>query len=125
LGGQIKFAETYEYIMVDGDTGIVGISREACDKLGDIYLIDLPELEREVKKGDEVGVIESVKAASDVYAPVSGKIIEINSMLGDKPELISEDPLGEGWIFKLKIKDKTELDALMDYDAFKKFVHEE
>jgi glycine cleavage system H protein len=124
LGVQRKYAETYEYIMIDKDTGIVGISREASDKLGDIYLVDLPQTGKEVKKGDEVGVIESVKAASDVFTPVSGKIIEVNNMLGEKPELISEDPLGEGWIFKIEIKDKKELDGLMTHDEFKKFVNE-
>ncbi len=122
---KIRFTETYEYIVVDGDTGTVGISREACDKLGDIYLIDLPEAGKEVRKGEEVGVIESVKAASDIYAPVSGKIIEVNSQLVEKPEIISQDPLGKGWVFKISIKDKDELDSLMDYDDFKKFVHEE
>jgi glycine cleavage system H protein len=124
LGVQRKYAETYEYIMIDKDTGIVGISREASDKLGDIYLVDLPQTGKEVKKGDEVGVIESVKAASDVFTPVSGKIIEVNNMLGEKPELISKDPLGEGWIFKIEIKDKKELDGLMTHDEFKKFVNE-
>lgn len=124
MGVQRKYAETYEYIMIDKDTGIVGISREASDKLGDIYLVDLPQTGKEVKKGDEVGVIESVKAASDVFTPVSGKIIEVNNMLGEKPELISEDPLGEGWIFKIEIKDKKELDGLMTHDEFKKFVNE-
>ena len=123
MGGSIKYTETYEYIMVDGNTGIVGISREASDKLGDIYLVDLPQVGREVKKGDEVGVIESVKAASDIYTPVSGKIIEINDVLAEKPELISEDPLGEGWIFKIDISDNRELDSLMDHDNFKKFVN--
>jgi glycine cleavage system H protein len=111
--------------MVDGNTGIVGISREASDKLGDIYLVELPLAGRDVKKGDEVGVIESVKAASDIYTPVSGKIIEINDILVEKPELISEDPLGDGWIFKIDIGDISELDNLMDHETFKKFVNEE
>jgi glycine cleavage system H protein len=124
LGGKIRFAETYEYILVDEDKGTIGISEEACDKLGDIYLVDLPEIGKEVKKGDEVGVIESVKAASDVYAPVSGKIIAINDLLVEKPELISEDPLDKGWIFKIEISDKSELDGLMDQDDFKEFVKE-
>ena len=125
MAGQIKYTETYEYIMVDGNTGIVGISREASDKLGDIYLVELPLAGRDVKKGDEVGVIESVKAASDIYTPVSGKIIEINDILVEKPELISEDPLGDGWIFKIDIGDISELDNLMDHETFKKFVNEE
>jgi glycine cleavage system H protein len=124
LGEKIRFTETYEYILLDADKGTIGISKEACDKLGDIYLIDLPDLGKEVKKGDEVGVIESVKTAYDVYTPVSGKIIAVNDLLGEKPELISEDPLGKGWIFKIELKDKSELDELMDHDEFKKFVNE-
>ena len=125
MGGKIRFAKTYEYILADVDKGTVGISKEACDKLGDIYLVDLPEVGKEVKKGDEVGVIESVKAAYDVYTPVSGKIIAINDLLGEKPELISEDPLDKGWIFKIELRDKSELDELMDQDEFKKFVNEQ
>lgn len=124
MGENISFARTYEYILVNGNKGTVGISKEACDKLGDIYLIDLPEIGKEVKKDDEVGVIESVKAAYDMYAPVSGKIIETNEMLGKNPELISKDPLGKGWIFKIEIRDALELDGLMDHDEFKKFVNE-
>jgi len=120
----IKFTKTYEYIITDGNAGIVGISREACDKLGDIYLIELPELGKEVKKNDEVGVIESVKSAFDIFTPVSGKIIEINRLLGEKPELVSEDPMGKGWIFKIDMIDKTELNDLMDYEEFKKFINE-
>ena len=125
MEGKIRFARTYEYILVDVDKGTVGISKEACDKLGDIYLVDLPEVGKEVKKGDEVGVIESVKAAYDIYAPVSGKIIAINDLLGEKPELISEDPLDKGWIFKIELSDKSEPGELMDYDEFKKFVNEQ
>ena len=125
MGGKIRFAKTYEYILIDADKGTIGISEEACDKLGDIYLIDLPEVGKEVKKGDEIGVIESVKAASDIYAPVSGKIIAINDLLVDKPGLISEDPLGKGWIFKIEISDKSELDELMNQDEFKKFVKDQ
>jgi glycine cleavage system H protein len=125
LGGKIRFAKTYEYILADADKGTVGISEEACDKLGDIYLVDLPEIGKEVKKGEEVGVIESVKAASDIYSPVSGKIIAINDLLVEKPGLISEDPLDKGWIFKIKISDKSELDELMDHDDFRKFVGEQ
>jgi glycine cleavage system H protein len=125
LGGKIRFAKTYEYILVDADKGTIGISEEASDKLGDIYLVDLPEIGKEVSKGDEVGVIESVKAASDVYTPVSGKIIAINNLLVENPGLISEDPLNKGWIFKIEISDKSELNELMDQDDFKKFVKEQ
>ena len=125
MEGKIRFARTYEYILVDVDKGTVGISKEACDKLGDIYLVDLPEVGKELKKNEEVGVIESVKAAYDVYTPVSGKIIAINDLLGEKPELISEDPLDKGWIFKIEFSDKSEPGELMDHDEFKKFVNEQ
>jgi glycine cleavage system H protein len=125
LEGKLRFARTYEYIIADAGRGMVGISKEACDKLGDIYLIDLPEVGKELKKGDEAGVIESVKAASDIYAPASGKIIAVNDLLAEKPELISQDPMGEGWIFKIELSDESELDELMDYDDFKKFVKEQ
>ena len=120
----IRFSETYEYIVYQKDTGTVGISKEASDKLGDIYLIDLPETGRKVKKGEEVGVIESVKAAYDIYSPVSGTIQEVNGALSKAPELISGDPEGKGWIFKIKINDLSELDSLMEPSEFKKFVNE-
>ena len=121
----IRFSETYEYIITDGTKGTVGISKEASDKLGDIYLVDLPEIGKIVKKDDEVGVIESVKAASDIYTPVSGKITAINELLAEKPELISEDPLGEGWIFKIELSDASEMESLMDQEEFKNFVNEQ
>lgn len=125
MGGKIRFAKTYEYILVDVDKGTIGISKEACDKLGDIYLVDLPEVGKEVKKNEEVGVIESVKAAYDIYTPVSGKIVEVNKLLSEKPELISEDPMDKGWIFKIELRDKSELGELMDHDEFKKFVNKQ
>lgn len=122
---QIKYSETYEYIIIDGDVGIVGISKEASDKLGDIYFVELPKIGNQYKQNKEVGVIESVKTASDVYIPVSGEIIEINNELANNPQLISSSPLDEGWIFKIKILDKNELSSLMDSAEFKKFVGEE
>lgn len=124
MSKDIRYSKTYEYIIVDGDIGIVGISEEASDKLGDIYLVDLPEVGKEFKKDEEIAVIESVKAASDVYVPVSGKVVEVNKELENNAELISKSPLEEGWIFKIKIKDKGELESLMNYKEFLKFINE-
>ena len=120
----IKYTETYEYIMIRNGKGTVGISEEASDKLGDIYLVELPEIGKEVKKGEEIAVIESVKTAADVYCPVSGKVIEINSKLESNPELVSKSPLSDGWLFKIEIINTSELDSLMDTDKFKKHINE-
>jgi glycine cleavage system H protein len=120
----IKYADTYEYISVNGTIGTVGISEEASDKLGDIYLVELPEVGKEFKKGDEIAIIESVKTAADVYCPVSGKVIEVNSKLDSSPELVSKSPRSDGWLFKIEIKDVSELDSLMDTDKFKKHINE-
>jgi len=121
----IKYADTYEYISVNNKIGTIGISEEASDKLGDIYLVELPEIGKEFSKGEEIAVIESVKTAADAYCPVSGKVIEINLKLESSPELISKSPLSDGWLFKIEIRDLSELDALMDQDEFKKHINEE
>ncbi len=123
MSEKIKYSKTYEYIIIKDNTGIVGVTREAVEKLGDIYLIDLPKAETECKKGDAAGTIESVKSVSEIYSPVSGLIFEVNENLKEKPELITEDCLGEGWIFKIKIADLKELDQLMDYEEFIKFIN--
>jgi len=125
VAGTIKYTKTYEYIKVENKTGVVGISAEASDKLGDIYLVDMPETGRSFKKDEETAVIESVKAAADVFIPVDGKVIEVNEKLAATPELVSSDPLGEGWIYKIEIADLDQLDTLMDYEDFKRFVGEE
>ena len=119
-----KYTDTYEYIKVADGTGIVGISEEVSDKLGDIYLVELPQVGKEFRKGDEAGVIESVKTTADIYCPVSGKVTEINSEVEKSPELISKDPMGKGWLFKLKISNKDELEKLMDKNQFKKHINE-
>jgi glycine cleavage system H protein len=115
------FTEDHEWVDVDGDTGTVGITDYAQGQLGDIVFVDLPEEGKELSKGDDAAVVESVKAASDVYSPVSGTIIETNSDLADTPGLVNEDAGGDGWFFKLTLSDTSELDGLMDevaYDAF-------
>ena len=120
-----RYTETYEYISLTCKIGTVGISEEAADKLGNIYLVELPEVGKEFKKSDEVALIESVKTAADVYCPVSGKVVEINKRLDQSPELVSKSPLGEGWLFKIEISDPGELDSLMDAGRFKKHISEE
>ncbi|MBB3878382.1 MULTISPECIES: glycine cleavage system protein GcvH [Sphingomonas] len=116
------FTEDHEWIDVDGDVGTVGISDYAQGALGDIVFVDVPEEGRELSKGDEAAVVESVKAASDVYAPVSGTVVEGNAQLADEPALVNSDPEGEGWFFKITLSDASELDGLMDETAYAAFV---
>ncbi|MGN6277848.1 MAG: glycine cleavage system protein GcvH [Sphingomonas sp.] len=116
------FTEDHEWVDVDGDTGTVGISDYAQGQLGDIVFVDLPEEGKELAKGDDAAVVESVKAASDVYSPVSGTVIEANGDLGDTPNLVNDDAEGDGWFFKLTLSDTGELSSLMDEAAYETFV---
>jgi glycine cleavage system H protein len=116
------FTEDHEWIDVDGDIGTVGISDYAQGQLGDIVFVDVPEEGKELDKGDEAAVVESVKAASDVYAPVSGTVIEGNAALADDPSLVNSDPEVDGWFFKLTLSDPSELEELMDEAAYEAFV---
>lgn len=116
------FTEDHEWIELDGDIGTVGITDYAQGQLGDIVFVDVPEEGKELAKGDEAAVVESVKAASDVYTPVSGTVIEGNAALADTPALVNEDPEGDGWFFKLTLSDTAELDGLMDEAAYEAFV---
>jgi glycine cleavage system H protein len=118
----VYFTKEHEWIRVDGDTATVGISDHAQEQLGDIVFAEVPEAGRRVAKGQEAAVVESVKAASDVYAPVSGEVIEGNSALGDDPSLINSDPEGQGWFFKLKLDNPGEIDGLMDEPAYRDWV---
>ncbi|MFL6846372.1 MAG: glycine cleavage system protein GcvH [Allosphingosinicella sp.] len=117
----VYYTEEHEWISVDGDQATVGITDFAQGQLGDIVFVELPEAGRQVSKGGEAAVVESVKAASDVYAPVSGEITEANPALGDDPSLVNTDPEGEGWFFRLRLSDPTQLQGLMDADAYKAF----
>ena len=111
----LKYTKTHEWVDVKDDyTCICGITDHAQEMLTDIVFVELPEVGIEVKSGEQVAVVESVKAVSDVYAPVSGRIVEVNKTLEDSPDLLNSDPYGKGWIFKIDIKDKHELDELMD-----------
>jgi len=115
------FTDEHEWIDVDGDTATVGITDYAQGQLGDIVFVELPQVGGEVAKGKDAAVVESVKAASDVYAPITGEVTEANGALEDDPALVNSSPEDEGWFFKLTIADKSELDGLMDAAAYKSF----
>ena len=117
-----KYTEDHEWLKVDGDVVIVGITAYAAEQLGDVVFVELPEIETQVASGDEIVVIESVKAASDIAAPLDGEITEVNEALGDNPTLVNEDPTGEAWFFKMKIDDMSALDAFMDEDAYNEHI---
>ncbi len=119
-----KFSKNHEWIQIDGDLAVVGITKHATDMLGDIVFAEVPEKGKNVEASGQAAVVESTKAASDVYAPVSGEIIEGNQSIVDDPAKINSDPEGEGWFFKIKIKDKSEIDKLMSKDDYEKFVKE-
>ncbi len=118
----LYFTTEHEWIRVEGDTATVGISNHAQEALGDIVFAEVPEAGAQLTKGQEAAVVELVKAASDVYAPVSGEVIEGNQAVADEPALINSDPEGEGWFFKLKLADPGELDGLMDEAAYRDWV---
>ncbi|CAM5771151.1 glycine cleavage system H protein [Labrys miyagiensis] len=115
----IKFTTDHEYVSVEGDVATIGITDYAQSQLGDVVFVELPANGKVLKQGDEAAVVESVKAASEVYAPVSGTVIEINEGLPDTPSTVNEDPLGKGWFIKVKLSNPAELDALMDDAAYK------
>ena len=118
----MKFTEEHEWLEIDGDTVTVGITEHASEQLGDIVFVDLPSADTTVTRGDECVVIESVKAASDILAPLDGEIVEVNDALADNPALVNEDPMGKGWIFKMKIEDAGVLDEFMDEAGYKDFI---
>lgn len=115
------YSEDHEWIAVDGDIGTVGITKYAAEQLGDVVFVEVPETGASFGKGDDMAVVESVKAASDVYAPVSGEVVEGNGDLADAPETVNEDPEGKGWFCKLKLADAGELSGLMDTAAYKTY----
>ena len=118
----MKYTEDHEWLRVDGDVVIVGITEHASTQLGDVVFVELPEIGTMVSTGDEVAVIESVKAASDISAPLDGEVVEVNEAIVDEPGKVNEDPLGEAWFFKLKIDDMGALDGFMDEDAYAELV---
>jgi glycine cleavage system H protein len=117
-----KYTEDHEWILVEGDIAIVGISDHAQEQLGDIVYVDLPEEGAEFAQGAEAATIESVKAASEIYVPVGGEVVEVNGALNDDPALVNSDPYGAGWFFKLKVADAGELGKLMNETAYQEYV---
>ena len=118
----MKYTEDHEWLRIEGDLIVVGITEHAAEQLGDVVFVELPEVETMVAKGDEAAVIESVKAASDILAPVDGEIVEVNEKLSDTPGLVNSDPLGAAWFFKIKVDDLSVLDDYMDEDAYKELI---
>jgi glycine cleavage system H protein len=118
----LYYTKDHEWVRVDGDVATIGISDHAQEQLGDVVFVELPEIGKQVKQGDEAAVVESVKAASEIYAPVSGEIVEANSVLVDKPSLANEDAEGAAWFFKIKLSATGELEDLMDRDAYESFL---
>ena len=120
---ETRFTDQHEWVRVEGDEGTIGITRHATEQLGDIVFVELPEIGKTLAKGAEAAVVESVKAASEVYAPVGGTVTAVNAAIGDEPAKVNADPEGEGWFFKLKLSNAAELSALMtqaQYDAYVK-----
>ncbi len=119
---RILYTQDHEWLAVDGDVAIVGISDHAQEQLGEIVFVDLPDVGKSVGRGDDMAVVESVKAASDVYAPIKGEVIEVNDTLEGEPGQVNDSPEDKGWFVKLKIADAAELDDMMDLDAYQKFL---
>ena len=119
---EVRFTDQHEWVRLEGEEATVGITRHAAEQLGDVVFVELPQAGRKVDAGGEAAVVESVKAASDIYAPAGGTVTSANSVLEKEPSKVNEDPEGEGWFFKLKLSDKGEFAKLMDKDAYAKFV---
>ena len=120
----VKFSKEHEWLKVEGDVATVGITKHATEMLGDIVFVELPDIGTSVEKDGNAGVVESTKAASDVYTPISGEVVEKNQSIVDDPAKINSDPENEAWFFKLKIKDKSEIDSLMNKEEYAKFAKE-
>lgn len=118
----MRFTKDHEWVELDGDVATIGITAYAAEQLGDVVFVELPEAGKSVKSGDPLAVVESVKAASDVYAPISGQVVEFNAGLPDHPEMVNEWPERDAWFAKLRVADKAEIDALMDRDAYEAFL---
>ncbi|RME39908.1 MAG: glycine cleavage system protein GcvH [Deltaproteobacteria bacterium] len=122
---ELKYTEEHEWAMVEDDIVTVGITDFAQDALGDVVFVELPEVGTQVEAGKPFGVVESVKAVSDIYAPVSGEVIEVNEELPDSPELVNTSPYEDGWMIKIRLNDTSELDKLLDADAYEALTEEE
>jgi len=120
----LRYTKDHEWARIEDDEVVVGITEYAQDALGDVVYVELPEIGTETKQGEGFGVVESVKAVSDLYSPLSGTVTDTNESLSDNPELINEDPYGDGWIIRLQASEKSEFDSLLDAEAYTKFVKE-
>jgi glycine cleavage system H protein len=118
----VRYSNEHEWIRVEGDVGTIGITNYAQEQLGDVVFVDVPQAGRKIAKGESVAVVESVKAASDIYSPVSGEVTEANAGLADAPGDVNAEPMGKGWFFKVRLSDKGELDGLMDEKGYEAFV---
>ena len=125
MSSDLRYSEEHEWVSVDGDIATVGISDFAQQQLGDVVFVELPDVGRAVERGAEIAVVESVKAASEIYAPLSGEVVEINEALTNEPAKVNESPEGDGWFFKMRLADAAEVDELMDAAAYKTFIDEQ
>ena len=120
-----RYARSHEYVHIEGDTGTIGITDYAQKELGDVVFVELPQVGTQLEIGDELGSIESVKAVSELFAPVGGEVIEVNEALADKPELVNTDPYGDGWMIRIRVADATESDELMNAEEYEEYVQTE
>jgi glycine cleavage system H protein len=120
-----RYAKSHEYVHVEGDVGTIGITDYAQKELGDVVFVELPQVGTQLEAGDELGSIESVKAVSELFAPVSGEVTEVNEALADKPELVNTDPYGDGWMVKIRLSDASEVDELMAADEYEEYIETE
>jgi glycine cleavage system H protein len=125
MSSDLRYSEEHEWASVEGDVATVGISDFAQQQLGDVVFVELPDVGRTVERGSEVAVVESVKAASEIYAPLSGEIIEVNDALTDEPAMVNESPEEDGWFFRMRLNDPSEVEELMDAAAYKTFADEQ
>ena len=120
----VRYTDDHEWVSVNGNIATIGITDYAQAQLGDVVFVELPAVGSKLRQGDEASVVESVKAASEVYMPVSGEVVEINGVIEDEPTTVNSDPAGEGWFFKIKLSDPSEFDDMMDDDAYKSYIAE-
>lgn len=120
-----RYAKSHEYVHIEGNIGTIGITDYAQKELGDVVFVELPQVGSELEAGDELGSIESVKAVSELFVPVSGEIVEVNEALADNPALVNTDPFGDGWMVKIKISDATEADELMSAEEYEEYIEKE
>ena len=120
-----KYAKSHEYVHVDGNIGTIGITEYAQKELGDVVFVEVPDVGTQLEQNEELGSIESVKAVSELFSPVSGEVVEVNERLKDKPELVNTDPYGDGWMIKVRLSDASELDVLMGADEYDEYVERE